>query len=84
MSRTARDLVPTLAGMSESASETPAEPPVVWDEPIARVVIEEVAQLLGHDPADVVRVIIEPMFALVQVVNREDRERPITHRHSIL
>lgn len=63
--------------------------PVVHDEPIGRAAVEEVVQMLGHEPRDVAAVFIEAHGvgpAVVRVIERDpgDRRLLVEHRHTIL
>ena len=53
-------------------------------DPVHRTVVEEVAQLLGYNPNDVVEIVVTPMRLHVIEVERTDTTRTlVTHIHVI-
>lgn len=63
-----------------------APTPVVHDEPIGRGAVEEIVQLLGHDPVTVAAVFIraQPDGADVAQVFVREGGALVEHRHVIL
>lgn len=61
--------------------------PVVHDEPVSRGAVEEVVQMLGHDPMHTAAVFIEAHVVgvgdVVRVIVREDGGL-VEHRHTVL
>lgn len=57
-------------------------PPVEHAEPVHRLVVEEIAQLLGYDPARVAGITMEPRR--VTVYAYDDARAVTEHRHPVL
>lgn len=50
---------------------------------IARTTVEEVCRLLGHNPADVLGVLMTPTRIDVMATGQPDRSSTVLHRHVV-